>query len=240
MADKKDKPKYKSQDGFEEVRVYRGFTEIENLFKLFSYPDSFICGGYVRYMCAPVTNPIPAGDVDIYSINEGAYKKLFNVFDKQMKLEAKHENEVSLTFKKVTDKDHFLFGTPTIQLIKPLNEGAIVAGADMQTILENFDFTVIRIGLKDKNVALADKDYIHDETHKVLRLKNIHCPLSSTLRCMKYSKKGYWLPVVETLKLFTDWDERDDDYKIKLMDFLAKEDLSEEDVNELEKLLRID
>lgn len=237
---KNTKPKYESKDGFEKVKVYRGFTEISRLFDLLPTDNSFVCGGYVRYMCAPVMNPVPAGDVDIYSVNEDAYKQVLNVLEKQMGLYVKHENAVSHTFKNITDPQHPLFGSPTIQLIKPVKEGAVVAVGDMETILANFDFTVIRIGLLSDKFAIADADFIHDETKKLLRLKNVHCPLSSTLRCMKYAKKGYWLPTSQVLNLFIDWDNRDDEYKIKLMNFMAKNELTQKEIDELEALLRID
>jgi len=129
-------------------------------------------------------------------------------------------------------------------LIKPIREGKIVASGEMKEILENFDFTVIRCGFTSSQKILVDADFLHDEERKILRLKNIHCPISSTLRCMKYAAKGYWLKPFETLKLFLDWDSRSDEYRNKLVDFLEKskegEGLSKEDITELEALMRID
>lgn len=129
-------------------------------------------------------------------------------------------------------------------MIKPIREGKIVASGEMKEILENFDFTVIRCGFTSSQEILVDADFLHDEERKILRLKNIHCPISSTLRCMKYAAKGYWLKPFETLKLFLDWDSRSDEYRNKLVDFLEKskegEGLSKEDITELEALMRID
>ncbi|MDD5459737.1 MAG: hypothetical protein PHF37_10140, partial [Phycisphaerae bacterium] len=72
----------------------------------------------------------------------------------------------------------------------------------------------------------------------------IHCPVSATLRCMKYSRKGYFLRPFECMKLFIDWSNRDQSYRDKLVDFLTKagqeEGLSKDDVEELEAMMRID
>jgi len=91
---------------------------------------------------------------------------------------------------------------------------------------------------------MVDSDFPHDEKRRLLRFKNIHCPISSTLRCMKYSRKGYFLKPFEALKLFTDWDNRDDEYRTKLTAFLQKTaeegGLSRREIDELEAMMRID
>ncbi len=159
-------------------------------------------------------------------------------------LTIKHENDISITYQRPTTSDHPFFASPPIQLIKPMKEGRVVSFGSMKEILSNFDFTVIRAGLLDYTLALVDADFIHDEGARILRLKNIHCPISSTLRCMKYARKGYWLPPFNCIKLFLDWDGRDDNYRIKLIEFLDKandgEGLTQKDIDELEALMRID
>ena len=133
---------------------------------------------------------------------------------------------------------------PPIQLIKPMQEARIVSFGDKKTILENFDFTVIRAAIISSEQVYVDADFLHDEKHTLLRLKNIHCPVSSSLRCMKYSRKGYWLRPFECLKLFIDWTDRPDEYRVKLVEFLHKasenDGLSQEEVDELETMMRID
>jgi len=92
-------------------------------------------------------------------------------------------------------------------------------------------------------IALVDADFNHDETKRILRLKNIHCPISSTLRCMKYAKKGYWLPSFQCMRLFLDWDSRNDEYREKLGEFFAQfegDGLSKKEIGELEAMMRID
>jgi hypothetical protein len=237
---KKEKPKkYKSQDGFVRVPVYRGFTEIGKLHFLISNVDerAMILGGYVRYMCSPAKRVVPATDVDVYSPDMEVFEKL----KKQFKIdgfEVKAENDLALTYKPF-EKGHPFFGCPQVQLIKPMEEGVVVTQGEMEKILENFDFTVVRIGLIDHQEALADADFLHDEEKHQLRIKNIHCPISSAYRVMKYRVKGYWPPTFEILKLFLDWDERDEDYIMQIFNFFQKEDPTQEEVDELEKMLRL-
>lgn len=245
--DKKIKPKYISKEGFVTVPIRRGFTEIKPVYDFLlneiNNGDCIICGGYVRYMCSTHSNPAKAGDVDLYFKSEEVFNE---IKDRLIKVgfESKHENDICVSFKLISDVESKFFGTPQIQLIKPIVDGSIVATGDMEEILSNFDFTVVRAGFVSPEVAFVDADFIHDESKRILRIKNIHCPISSTLRCMKYSKKGYWLPPLQCCRLFIDWEDRDQEYRDKIIHFLTEADkgegLTETDINELEKLMRID
>jgi hypothetical protein len=237
----KKKPRYKSQEGFVEVPLLRGFTEIQEIYHFANMRGGMICGGYARYCASPrLINISPAGDVDIYCPN----LEVFETLEKDLKeyLSVRWTNDISITYNRSTE-DKFAY-SPTIQLIKPVLEGRVVATGSPEEILQNFDFTIVRAFIKDPKTVLVDADFLHDESSKILRLKNIHCPISSTLRCMKYSVKGYWLPPTQALKLFVDWMERDDEYRMKIVNFLETtndgEGLSQEEVNEMEKLMRID
>lgn len=244
---KKIKPKYVSKKGFVQVKVRRGFTEIESIYKLFrtqiEYGQVSICGGYVRYMCSPSTSPSKPGDLDMYFKNWYSYDAGKETFINEG-FETKFENDVSLAFKLISDVESPHFGSPVIQLIKPIEDGAIMAVGEMEDIIKNFDFTVVRCGLISSTIALVDADFMHDEATKVLRIKNIHCPISSTLRCMKYSRKGYWLPPLQCCRLFLDWEDRDQDYRTKILHFLQESDkgegLTKTEIEEMERLMRID
>ncbi|KKL60412.1 hypothetical protein LCGC14_2205590, partial [marine sediment metagenome] len=238
---------YISQDGFEIVKLQRGFTEIIPLWKILNKvidstkKDCFICGGYARYCASPKFNPIKAGDVDIYSEDKLAFNKLKQLL-KYKKLKIKVENDMAITYERPESGEfHYM---PPVQAIKPLTIAKIVSVGSKETILSNFDFTVIRAAIESPNEVVVDKDFIHDESNNVLRLKNIHCPVSSALRCLKYAKKGYWLRPLEALKLFIDWDNRSDEYRSKLIDFLDKAGkgtgLTQEEVDELEALMMVD
>ena len=238
------KPFYKSKDGYVKSKIYRGFQEIKYIFDIIKSQNlnCFICGGYVRYMCSPKRNPYQAGDVDIYSHTQKDFDILLKILKKD-NMSVKFENDVSVTFANLNDRKHPLFISPTIQLIKPLKQGAMVLKGTMEDILDNFDFTVVRCGLINENKAIVDADFEHDEIKSLLRIKNIHCPISSTLRCMKYAKKGYWMTPFESLKLFINWENRDDSYRMKIIDMVKKfEDngITKEEIEKLEALMRID
>lgn len=239
--------KYISQDGFEIIKLQRGFTEIIPLWKILNKvidstkQDCFICGGYARYCASPKFEPVKAGDIDIYNEGKSAFNKLKQLL-KYNKLNIKAENEMAITYERPKSGEfHYM---PPIQAIKPIKIAKIVSVGSKETILSNFDFTVIRAAIESPTEVLVDKDFTHDESSNVLRLKNIHCPVSSTLRCLKYASKGYWLRPLETLKLFLDWDNRSDEYRGKLIGFLDKADkgtgLTQEEVDELEALMMID
>lgn len=226
---------------FKRIKVLRGITAIEPIFKIVEKRSgAFICGGYARYCCSPTIDPIPARDVDIYSPDDVTYNKLKADFSKH--LEVAFENDICITYKQATAG--VLAFCPTVQLIKPIKEGKIVARGTMQEVLSNFDFTVVRIGLLNRETALADEDFLEHESHKFLSLKNIHCPISSTFRIIKYGRKGYFARPIQILRLFIDWDDRDQAYRDKitlLLEELDKEtELSDDDIHELERLMRID
>lgn len=226
------------------IPTVRGIHEIRNLLNSIKArvgSNAFICGGYARYCASPLQTPPLSSDIDIYSSDEQSFESLKEFF-KHEHLEVKHENDVSLSYRRPKDGP-YSYHLP-IQLIKPMKVARIVTEGGVEEILRNFDFTIIRCAIMNEDYVLADPNFIHDENGKLLRLINIHCPVSSTLRCMKYSKRGYWLRPLECLKLFVDWSDRDEDYRIKLIDFLTKANggngLSEKEVDELEALMRID
>jgi hypothetical protein len=234
-------PRYKSKDGFVEVPVYRGFGEIYKLWNdVILHNKCIVLGGYVRYMCSPNLEPVPAGDLDLYCPEQETYEKVLKIFS-DYDMTIKHENDVSISYSKLTIEDH-LFPCPDIQLIKPMAQGVIVTQGNLQEIISNFDFTVIRIGLLSPTTALADADFIHDETEKLLRIKNIHCPVSSFYRVMKYRIKGYWPPSSLIVAILQDWNNRDDDYKKEIMEFFEKAEkdkLDKEEIDRMERLLRL-
>ena len=231
------------------VPLLRGFSEIKRFFELAQKHNATICGGYARYCASPVKDVAKAGDVDFFPQSEESAVALLQDLV-AMGFTVKHENHVSYTLE--PGKDSKGIGhLPTPQVIKPMIEGRIVTLGTPQEILENFDFTIVRAAILNEDEVLVDCDFIVDEIKRKLHLKNIHCPISSTLRCCKYARKGYWMPPSEALKLFLEWDLRGDDYKIKLLELFkasekgeASEDnpfgMTREQIDELEALLRID
>lgn len=238
---------YQSRNGFEEARILRGMYETLPLFETLDPSKAFICGGYARWMCSPRQEPVQPSDVDVYCFDQGTFDGLRDIFSETLK--KKHENDVCISFEKPKDSKHVYFGIPPIQLIKPMRHARVVTDGTMEEILRNFDFTVIRIGIqfsKETKTAtgLADADFIHDETGKILRLKNIHCPISSNYRVIKYCRRGYWIRPAQMLKLFLDWEQRDATYRARIVDYLTRSQegktLTQEEINDLEALMRID
>lgn len=226
--------------------IHRGLDEIIPILQLLGDKNAFICGGYARYCASPNETPVKAGDVDIYCYDEDAFEEIFQHF-KSVGMEVRFDSEVALTYLKPKDDANPYFGCPVIQLIKPINQGAIIATGSMESILNNFDFSVIRCGIvwtDDGWRVLADEDFVKDEGDKFLRIKNIHCPISSLLRFMKYARKGYDTKPSQLIKLFADWDNRSDAYRSRLFElFRAASDageMTQAEIDELEALLRID
>ncbi len=234
---------------FVKVPILRGFTEIQNLYKLVIPLRGMICGGYARYCCSPLHKPVETIDIDIYPFDEESYKNIKNSLD-SVGFKEHRDSVNAMTYK--LHEDNLYLATPKVQLIKPMKEGKIVSFGTVEEILSNFDFTITRACLISETECLVDEDFMKDEKSKTLKLKNIHCPVSSTLRCMKYARKGYWLPPSECIKLFLDWSERGEDYRVKLIDLFKKAEtfdeskpegttgLTKEEIEELEALLHID
>jgi hypothetical protein len=226
--------------------IMRGFTEIAPLWELAQKHGSMICGGYARYCLSQLSKPHPASDVDLFPQSDENSQALIDEL-KSLGFEVRHENEISVTFKKNEEHPNPRWRVcPTIQVIKPVLEGAIVTVGTMTDILDNFDFTIVRAALISPTEGLADEDFLADDGDWKLKLKNIHCPISSLMRCIKYSKKGFWLGIQECAKLFIDWNERGTEYQTKLLDLVFKmkgpngEEPSKEDIEELEKLMNVD
>lgn len=230
------------------ISIRRGLNQIKTILNMLENKNAFICGGYARYCASPNSGRrlVKAGDVDIYCQDEQTFEEIYQHF-KNVGLDVRFDTDVALTYTKTKDKSNPYYKCPVIQLIKPINQGAIIATGTMEQILRNFDFTVIRCGIikqDDEYKVLADVDFWHDEADKILRIKNIHCPISSLLRFMKYGKKGYNARPSQIAKLFADWDARPAEYRLRLLQLFEEGgelgELSPKEIDELEALLRID
>lgn len=236
---------------YKKIPIRRGFFEIEEFFEICEISNAVICGGYARYCASPLPTQkvVPANDVDIFPRTEEAATK---VLDKLtvMGYEKRHENHVSITLKSGNDHPELEY-IPIPQIIKPVVEGRVVTMGTIEDILDNFDFTIVRAAIVSPTEVMVDEDFEEDEKHKILKLKNIHCPISSLLRCCKYARKGYFLRPAQAVKLFNDWTDREDDYRIRILELFSSSDkgkksednpegMTQEEIDELEALLRID
>jgi hypothetical protein len=232
------------------VPLLRGFTEIKTLFEEVSKRDGIICGGYARYCASQNPDPVPATDVDVFPVHQESFEGLKKFFT-DLKFEVRHENDISLTYKR--NADIKWLACPYVQIIKPTVEGRVVTLGDMEKILSNFDFSIVRAGILSPEEVLVDEDFIEDEKKKIITIKNIHCPISSTFRVIKYTRRGYWAKPSEVVKLFVDWDQRDNEYRGRIIELFKKGEtfdkdapegqkggLSKEEIDELEAIMRID
>lgn len=264
---------------FIKVSVHRGTAEISEFLDMAHRHNAVICGGYPRYCCSPKKDPVIAGDVDFFPRTEEALGGLCQELER-VGYTKKHENHVSITYGYDGTDDRWRL-KPVPQVIKPVREGKIVTYGPVEEILENFDFTVVRIALirvetcaacncgveahdmdqattkhpcavcQCENYqpgslawgALADEDFTEDERNTHIRIKNIHCPISSTLRCMKYARKGYFAGPSEVLKLFQDWDKRGPEYRKRMEELFTTSkmgSITQKEIDELEDMLRVD
>lgn len=227
-----------TNEPFVNVPVLRTFIELESLLDWVQSLGGCVLGGIVRWMCSPKREPVPPGDIDIYARDEASFDALRAYIENTYGAEIYRENPMALSYNRIEGSV-----LPALQLIKPVHEGRVVATGDFEEILRNFDFTVVRIGLVSSTMALADPMFLEDEKTMRLRLRNIHCPISSTARVTKYCRKGYYAPPSELLRLFLDWDDRNEIYKADLIELFMRSEtgeITEEEVDRLEALLRID
>lgn len=208
--------------------------------------DIYICGGYARWMCSPISIPVLPKDIDIYCKTIDIYNRV------KTKLRGfcavKHSNDVSTTYFKPNNPNSPLFGLKELQLITPMKKGAVVTEGSLDEILQNFDFTIARIGIDytlwTTGRASADSDFDRDESGHRLVFKNIHCPVSSLFRCIKYCGRGYKIKTAEIIKLFLDWENRTPEYRKEIVDFFgdftAGKNMSQAAVSAMYNMLKVD
>jgi hypothetical protein len=245
-----DAPLEENQNKFVPVTIYRNFEFLQYIFKHIIQFDGFICGGYARYCCAyPGENDKReikvAGDLDVYCYSEESYLKIKERMTNNG-YSAIKENDIAISMK------ISFSGFPPIQLIKPFVADRVNTSGTLKQVLGNFDFSVARCGIFISNAihdsfelkAIADVNFEEDEKVNRLRIKHIHCPIAEFYRIAKYMNKGFNVSTLEIIKTLQDWEDRDDEYKIKIIATLKKMiddgEVSDEEVNEMERLLHID
>lgn len=234
-------------EGWIQIPVRRGLFEITRLMDLRDRCGGIFMGGYARYCCSERWKPEPAADIDIFPVAHGisTSEAVFESWKSELAKEGltiKHENEISLTYER--PKEGILLSAPAVQLIKPMKEGRIVTEGTVEQVLAGFDFTVVRVALNpDRLTATAWASFAEDDRKGLLRILNIHCPISSLLRVCKYSRKGYHCRPSEVLKLFMDWQNRNENYRSRIVELFQKGSfgkLSKEEIDQLEALLNVD
>lgn len=200
---------YISQNGFTEVPLIRGFDVISYLWKMlydissYTKKDCFIAGGYARYCASPKVHPIFPGDVDVYSEDTNTFRDIYC----KLHSELRTQNESKYAYEFVVPDNGPYHYMPPIHLIIPKVDNTYVTMGDKETVLSNFDFSIIRCAIESPTSVLVDVDFKHDELNNLLRIKKVRKPIHVMVRCMKYAAKGYYLEPKECLKLFETWTE---------------------------------
>lgn len=186
----------------------------------------FIAGGAARFAASPNETPAYYSDVDIFAVDQDAVAAMFL----KLKNVADLKSETPMSYLFVQDLE--IAGKNRFNLIRQFC-------GTMEAVLEEFDFSVARAGIIG-NEVLVDPQFEADEKEKRLRIQHIHCPVSTMFRAAKYQAKGYKFPLVEMLKLFKDYEDREPIYKDRLIELASNPNLTDAEINELEALLRID
>ena len=236
---------------YQNVPIVRGFTEIKALYNLIKDKNAWICGGYARYMCSQSKKIKPFGDIDIFCKDDEAFKSVTSAIE-SLGIEKSHESDVSIIYNpsKNENLSYEYKALPKLNVIKSIDEARVKTSGELSDILDNFDYTIVRIGVISETECLADEHFLEDENNGYLRIVNIHCPVSSILRLSKYINKGYRTKPIEVIRILMDWSERNDEYRSKLIELITKKNefnpevegsgLSDEDTALLYKLMLID
>ena len=230
--------KQKVQTQFTRLPIQRNQELLKNLFDTVILDDGFLLGGFARVCVSQNSEIIPSGDIDIYTKG----KEQFDLISKRLEMNGWFETRKSETARTM---QRSFSGNLPVQLIMPLVEGHILLSSEnVEDILNNFDFSIARVGITreslNSNEAIADVDFQTDDSKKHLNIKNIHCPIAQIYRVSKYMEKGFWLPMKQALKIVKDWETRPIEYKNKILETVEKEDPTEEEIQQLERLLHID
>lgn len=235
-----------NKSDYEYTKIIRFEKVLNDLFDNFIQDDGFICGGFARICLEEEDDFKDCSDIDIYCKNIEAFERIKERLLNNLYLEGK-QSDVAISFRYAFE------GKYPIQLIKPLNTGYLhTSDENIQEVLNNFDFTVVRAGIyrvKNENLiadekepkfilkALVDKSFFQDKNR--LFIKNIHCPVAEFYRVAKYLRKGFTIKTSEVLKILMDWEQRPQSYKDNLYEKLTKEDPTQEEIDDLEKLLHV-
>ncbi len=174
------------------VPVQRGWKTIKDLYEDIQPIGGYVCGGYARWMCAPI-RPVPAtpGDVDIYCLNEACFRNIKALFTyRRMKPSTK-------TKWAITYHNHGYPRLPlSIQLIRPAPYDTYITDP-----LNRFDFSICRAAVLDESEGIADWQFLKHEGDKHLAIRSF-TPELAVMRVAKYMQKGYSMGSMDLLRVF--------------------------------------
>ena len=150
--------------------------------------------------------PFEVNDVDLF---------LYNETDKEVVLDYLRTLEITV-LKDDANTLSFLHQETAYQLVKPRKTTYLVTYGHPRTLLKYFDFSIVRVAYQlhsGKFYILNRKEFLRDLKDRRLRIKHIVCPFNLVYRTAKYTKKGFHLSMIETMKIFDTWEARKDQQK---------------------------
>lgn len=180
---------------------------------------SFIAGGCVR----SILNNEPISDVDVFSNSEESY---LNTIE-QLKL---------IGYKELFSNPMLvrLKSTRIIDMVKPRTGDYLRTVGTPEEVISFFDFTVARAAIISDSEALVDENFAAHSRSKKLQIEHIVCPVTQVRRISKYLAKGYKITFKETIKIFLEFQTRNNDLD------LLNGGLSAEEMDRLQQWVYID
>lgn len=209
---------------YESTEVLRCADVIDLVFRL-TGGEGFIAGGFARYCISENEAPIVPSDIDVFCGDEETFARIAarvradpnTVRKSETRIETKYEYR----FARGYHKDAY-----AIQLIRPASIRNMVSDGDVRRVLDNFDFTIAKSAVLPDGTALCHEHFRRDDAANALVVTNIHCPISSAKRVIKYAARGYSITSAELLKLFEDYESRSDEWKAAIRSGLRQDGTS--------------
>lgn len=172
--------------------------------------DCFVAGGFVRWLCSPLIEPVPFNDIDILCLNDEAEENMCSELDRSgFKVEV--ESKLSWTYMKrgvdfdqisrLGDQRH-IESFPKIQVIKHTR----FPGKHLEEALGKFDLSICQAALLTLEDARVNEHFLSDEKARRIRFVGFHHLYDAFYRVAKYAAKGYHLPFEQQQAIWIAWD----------------------------------
>ena len=199
------------------MKTTLNITPLHNLIKEYG----FIAGG----SCRSLIEKEEPKDYDIFCYTKEGYEPiktiLLNMYGK-------------------TRENALVFQMNNIQLIKPRENKYLKTYGTPFEVVSKFDFSVCRGYFDGKEAQFIDSDSLAHIEAKSLVINNIVCPISTTKRIIKYTKRGYFIKIREILKLYYEFSQRVASGDINIDSFNLIEDMADDELYELLAKYNID
>lgn len=213
-----------------DAMIVRHLDIIKLIFEL-SGGEGFISGGFARYCVSKNEDAIIPNDIDVFCRDEETFKRIESRMKSHPEMKRKGKTEIETKFE-YRMSSGFHKNYYSIQVIKPTQIMNMVSDGDYARVLDNFDFTISKAAILNSSediFAVVHKDFHEHDAANKLVITNIHCPISSMKRVIKYCNKGYHIESSELLKLFKDYENRSPEWKDLVNKGLSHTDMSKEE-----------